>query len=362
MIKNGILISMVIPVYNVEPYLEQCLETVLCCDLTRCEIILSLGNSTDKSNDICLEYEREHPFIHVLYQSGIGLSNARNCAIDIARGDYLLFLDSDDYVDSVNLDAMIAQIRNQSFTADVIATDFYRLDRQTGRVCPVFQIGADTPVQHGMEFLPAMLRKRQCFWNVWRYIYRRSFLEAHSIRFLENRLSEDIDFTVSVLLSEPKITFIHTPYYIYGVGRGASLMDCPNIKRLTDTVFILRCTVDRLRHSDFRYAPQLIAQFQYEYILNLALAAEIDPKDRTEAITLYQGWQQVLSGSADPAVRCIFQVIKIIGLKPAAYGLHMLKQIRRWTRRHHPFKEGLWNDHHKDTISHQLCRRRQRSA
>lgn len=355
---TDVFLSIIIPVYNVEPHIEQCLSTVLSCDLTGCEIILSLGISTDRSNDICLNYERKYSFIHNLYQDGTGLSNARNCAMDVAHGEYLLFLDSDDYVDSLCLDTIISRLRDKSFRADVIVTDFYRLDRRTGCFTPIFQIGEDMPVQYGMEFLPQMLRKRQCFWNVWRYVYRRSFLEQHGIRFIENRLSEDIDFTTSVFLAEPETIFSHSPYYVYTVGRGESLMDRPNFKRLSDTVFVLQNAIERLKNSNFRYAPQLIGQYQFEYVLNLALTAEIDPADREAALALYADWRQVLCGSTDPVVRGISYVIKAVGLKLTGYVLHILKRLRRFFRNHTP-KEKKRDDYYQNALPHQLRWRRQ---
>lgn len=332
--EERVLLSIIIPVYNVEPYLEKCLSTVFCCDLRYCEIILSLGKSSDGSDEICLKYEKQYPFICIVEQSGTGLSNARNCAMEIAQGEYLLFLDGDDYVDGPCLNQLIDQLRNGTIAADVIVTDFYRLDRRTGCITPFFQIGEDTPAQYGLEFVPKMLKKRQCFWNVWRYLYRRDFLERNNIRFLENRLSEDIDFTASVFMAEPEAVFCHSPYYVYTVGRGESLMDRPDLKRLSDTVFVIRNTVDRLRDSGFRYAPQLIAQFQFEYILNLALTVEIDPADRIEAAALYKNWRQVLSASMDPVVRMISCVIGLAGLKLTGYALHILKRLRRFVRKH----------------------------
>lgn len=358
MIKDDIILSIIIPVYNVEPYLEQCLGAILQCNLSYCEIILALGNSSDRSNEICLDYEHMFPFIHTLHQSGTGLSNARNCAMDVVQGEYLLFLDSDDYVDSVRLNDLITNIRDKTLSPDVIVTDFYRLDQRTNCLLPIFQIGEDTPIQYGMEFLPTMLCRRQCFWNVWRYVYRRSFLERHGIRFIENRLSEDVDFTAKVFLAEPEIVFSHSPYYIYVVGRGGSLMDCPDIKRLSDTVFILRQAIKKMHTSSFPYAPQMIAQFQFEYILNLALTVEIDPEDRTEALALYQDWPHVLSESIDPVVRCAALLLRILGTKPIAYGLHVIKCPRRWIKKY-MLRGKFRNDYYQDAVPHQLCRRRQ---
>lgn len=332
--RMDILLSIIIPVYNVEPYLERCLSTVVSCELTSCEIILSLGKSADRSGEICLDYGRKYPFVQILEQSGKGLSNARNCGMDIARGEYILFLDSDDYVDSQCLNSLIGQLRDGSIAADVVVTDFYRSDLRLGRMVSCFQIGEEVSLRESMDFLPHMLRRRQCFWNVWRYLYRRNFLEQNEIRFMENRLSEDIDFTTSVFVADPKIIFTHSPYYVYVVGRGQSLMDRPNLKRLSDTVFILERSIARLRESQFLYADRMIAQFQFEYILNLALAVEIEPSERRKALALYQNWRQTLTGSLDPAVRWARRLISIVRIKPAGYGLHCLKLLRRRMRKY----------------------------
>ena len=337
--EERIVLSIIIPVYNVEAYLERCLSTVLACDLTSCEMILSLGRSADRSGDICLDYKRKYPIIQVLEQSGTGLSNARNCAMDRARGEYILFLDSDDYVDSQCLGGLIGCLRDGSLGADVVVTDFYRFDLRLKRVVPCFQIGEATSLREGMDFLPHMLRRRQCFWNVWRYLYRRSFLEQNGIRFMENRLSEDIDFTTSVFLADPKILFTHSPYYVYVVGRGQSLMDRPSLKRLSDTVFILERSIARLRESSFSYADRMIAQFQFEYVLNLALTVEIGPGERGEALALYRNWRQTLAGSRDWAVRLARWIISAVRIKPAGYGLHFLKLLRRRIRKY-LLKEG----------------------
>ena len=339
--SEKILLSIIIPVYNVEAYLDRCLSSILMCNLDMCEILLSLGQSADNSNSICMEYEKKYSFIRTLKQGGVGLSDARNCALKAAKGTYILFIDSDDFVSSNNLDYVLDFLRSPSFSADIMITDFYHLDRRSGKIVGVFQIGEHGTAEYGMDFLPVMLQKRQCFWNVWRYIYRRGFLMEHNIWFLENRLSEDIDYTTSVFLAEPNVVFLHTSYYVYGTGRGDSLMDCPNLKRLTDTVFILQSAIQRLRTSDFLYAPLMIARLQFEYLLNMALTVEIEPMDRNSAIELYKNWKTVLSNSADPAVSLGAFAIKVLGVRTVSQCLHYLKHIRRWSRRHLEKKEAL---------------------
>lgn len=332
--KSGesILLSVIIPVYNVEPYLKRCLDSVLCCNLESCEILLSMGDSVDNSNFICEEYAKANSVIHTLLQKGKGLSDARNSAMELARGEYILFLDSDDFVDSACLDGLINRLRQDNFSPDVIVTDFYRIDCRSGEVTEIFQIGLET--QCGMTFLPQMLRKRQCFWNVWRYLYRRKFLLDHQIAFLENRLSEDVDYTTSVFLANPDIVFCHSPFYTYNVGRGNSLMDQLNLRRLTDTVFILSRSIQRLRESDFRYAPLMIAQFQFEYLLSLVSTIRLSADDRAAALMLYQDWKAVLASSIDPIVQFSNIALHLIGVRTACSILYELRRGRHWMRRH----------------------------
>ena len=86
------ILSVIVPVYNVEAYLAGCLDSLLACDLTDCEIILSFRDSQDRSKEICDQYCSKFSFVRLISQEGTGLSNARNCAMRIACGDYLLFV------------------------------------------------------------------------------------------------------------------------------------------------------------------------------------------------------------------------------------------------------------------------------
>ncbi len=322
------ILSIIIPVYNVETHLSACLDSVLACDLTDCEVLLSLRESGDRSGDICREYCARFPFMQIVLQEGKGLSNARNCAVRVARGEYFLFIDSDDQVDSAILGDLIQRLRAGSITADVVATDFHRIVHPSGKQINIFQIGADTPDQYGMQFFPQMLRRRQCFWNVWRYIFKSSFLRDHNITFRENTLSEDVDYTTSVFIAEPEIMFSHSPYYYYNVGRGDSLMDQATLQRLQETVEVLSDSVNRLRNSAFRYADIMIARYQFEYILNMALSVEVEREKQKDAVRLFGGYAEMLRGSSDPAVRSFAVFIRLAGVKASAELLHLMKMLR----------------------------------
>jgi len=325
--------SVIVPVYNVAEYLRKCLDSILPSLDSEDEIILALGPSTDGSTEICSQFAENDPRIQIVQQTGRGLSNARNCAIERATGDYIICIDSDDYVDSVCFETLLNRIRANEISEDLIIHDFYRFDRRTGQLIPFFQIG-DIPDQTDPSFWAYMIRNRQCFWNVWRFIYRRSFLEQNHIFYMENVLSEDVDYTTRVFLATPSTRFVHYPFYVYTVGRGDSLMDRPTLKRLTDTVDVLTTSIFNLKHSDLRHASLLAARFQFEYILNISLIVELEKTDRKAASKLYEDWKSVLSDSSDPMVRVSYILLCTFGLQVVSCGLHTLKQLRRWLRNH----------------------------
>ena len=93
------LITVIIPVYNVEKYLKECLESIINQTYKNLEIILIDDGSTDASGEICDEYSKRDNRIRVVHKANGGLSSARNLGLDIANGEYVTFIDSDDYID-----------------------------------------------------------------------------------------------------------------------------------------------------------------------------------------------------------------------------------------------------------------------
>lgn len=331
MLQGGedILLSIIVSVYRVEKWIDKCLQSILNCDLHDCELILSFRTQKDKSYEICRGYQMRYDCIVLILQDGTGLSNARNSGLREAKGDYLLFVDGDDFVSSENFSTLLESIRSQRLTGDVIVTDFFRFVSPTGKIEPVFQIGENTELWKGMQFLPLLLLRRQSFWNVWRCLYQRTFLEANQLIFKENCLCEDIEFTTRVLLSNPKMEFFHCPYYFYRIGRENSLMTAPSLPRLKDTIFVLEQGIARMKDSDFPYARAVIAQYQYEYLLNSALIFEVERTFRPQAKELFDHYCLVMADSQDDLINRMRSCISLFGIGVVGYGLHRIKQGRR---------------------------------
>ena len=119
-------VSVVIPVYNVEKYLVQCLDSVVAQDYKDIEVILVDDGSTDSSGLICDEYAKKYQFIDVIHKKNGGLGYARNTGIERAKGDYITFIDSDDIVGKQMITNLINQIDRNG--ADTVVGGFRRID------------------------------------------------------------------------------------------------------------------------------------------------------------------------------------------------------------------------------------------
>lgn len=328
-------LSVIIPVYNIAPWLDRCVESLLPAMPKESELLLVTGESRDESNMKCAQWEKADARIKVLRQSGKGLANARNCGAAHSRGGYLLYIDGDDFVDTEQLRWLLEKLPELDHGIQVIMTDYQMTDTFGQVLEEVDQIGSTVEFSNQQEILAKVLQRKKCFWNVWRYIYRRDFLIANHITFLENSLSEDMDYTAKVYAAQPRFAFSHCPYYRYCVGRGTSLMDRPTLKRLSDTVANIQSGIAQVEKRPGSYTAAFVAQYQFEYLLNVALCAEVPKEDRAEAYRIYRKTQSVLNIGQDPVIRLFRYVLRLCPVPVLAHAAHGLKMMRRAIRGNH---------------------------
>lgn len=327
--------SIIIPVYNVEKYLPKCLDHVFASDLHDSEVILVLGNSSDGSTDICIEYQNKHSNIVIIKQDDTGLSDARNCGLKVANGEYIVFLDSDDFVISNNFKESLDYIRDtMKFEIDVFISDFYRVSDSGKVISSVRQIDETFSPICEYNYMEHFLEQKGCFWNVWRYIYRKDFLIENHIFFRMGYLSEDIDYSVKVLLRAQNIAFFHNPYYCYVVGRGSSLMDVVTYKRIHDTIVIIHDSIyEILSKNQFPYSKLMIKKLLLEFILNMASIYEVAKSDKRKTKSLFKQNIELLNYNQYVLGKIISISISVLGISPVALALRCLKKIKRLMRK-----------------------------
>lgn len=189
------LFSFVIPVYNVEKYINECIDSILDIKLTNYEIILIDDGSKDRSGVICDDYARSNANVHVTHKINSGVSEARNHGIDQAKGEWIWFVDSDDIVNSkVNYDDVLRKLPNE---ADYVMFDI--LHFKDGEVVPNLDYG-ETTIEVLQGEKNDILCRHICHYHptLW---YKRSIIENNHIRFPQNiSIGEDLEFQFKYLM------------------------------------------------------------------------------------------------------------------------------------------------------------------
>lgn len=266
------LVSIVIPVFNAEKFLQRCVDALLCQSHAQLDIILVNDGSSDSSGAICDQYAIADSRVSVLHQNNSGPSVARNKGIELARGEYLMFVDADDFVEHNLVETLIGEFESGSVGLAVCTYRSRLFSNGVEIAANTFEL--ETKRFTVDEFLstatldisdPISVRARaHITGNIWGRLYDRSIVNAHRLRFnvALNRY-EDILFNVSYLACISDILVVNAPLYNYTVNSGhVSLSD-----QVTKTKFHMLAAsyveiCDRLSKKRIDYI-----QYFYSYIL-----------------------------------------------------------------------------------------------
>ncbi|MBR5553537.1 MAG: glycosyltransferase family 2 protein [Clostridia bacterium] len=209
-------ISVIIPVYKVEAYLPRCLDSVINQTYKNLEIILVDDGSPDKSGEICDKYAALDERIKVIHQENRGLSEARNSGMNIATGDYIAFVDSDDWIESDTYEGMLKNIIEHD--ADLVVCGLW-VHHSNGNIDKIgLGNGVETLSQN--EFLCKLVSMQDGTGYAWNKLYNRKTLGK--LQFLtSDGCSEDIRFNYRFTKNATKIIYIHELKYHYERREGA---------------------------------------------------------------------------------------------------------------------------------------------
>ena len=203
------MISVIIPVYNVAPFLGRCVASVRSQAHVQ-EILLIDDGSTDESTSLCDEYAALDPRIRVLHKENGGLSSARNAGLDLATGDYISFVDSDDFLESEAYEKLLTCARRHQ--ADLVCAGRFDLDGGTGEkqkgLCPEKE-----EVLSGPEFVGRMFTWQGVDSAAWDKLYARSLFDG--LRYPQGKICEDVPVTYRAALKANKVALLPEPIYNY---------------------------------------------------------------------------------------------------------------------------------------------------
>jgi len=210
--EDKIKVSVIVPVYNVEKYLKRCLDQLVNQTLKEIEIICVNDGSKDNSIKILEEYSQKDNRISVISQENAGLSVARNTGMDYVKGEYIGFVDSDDWVDLDFYEKLYDAAKRND--CDIAVADFKRKHPNKDKIRlniteeKVFTTPED-------KYMACKTYREGCVWNK---IYRTEFLKRINLKFVPGMYYEDRDFTARSLFYSDKLVTVPNTYYDYFVN------------------------------------------------------------------------------------------------------------------------------------------------
>ena len=232
-------ISVIIPVYNVEQYLEQCLDSVVNQNTSlNIEIICINDGSTDNSLEILKAYEKVYPTLKVISQKNQGLSKSRNIGIKHASGTFLTFLDSDDYLTSKTILDELGKIAVKE-ELDILIADFdFSYEDQTKNKKFTRNV-SERRVISGKEFYQAFIETETLMPIACGKLYKTTFLKDNILYFYEGIFHEDEEFTPKAYVLAKRVKYVPKSFFQYRQREG-SITSQGNGHRLKDLLLIAR--------------------------------------------------------------------------------------------------------------------------
>lgn len=252
-------LSIIVPIYNVEDYLEECLESLYNIKNIELEIMLVNDGSKDNSFKIMEKFKDMYPEKTVLInKENGGLSSARNAGMKAAVGEYISFIDSDDFIDVDEFERFFKE--GQKDKLDVIVGNMrYYTPEKTGD--PLFRsdVIKNSGILKGVDFFWELFQKPKCFREeVVDDIYRREFLLKNDIWFNENIVHEDSEFTPLVYLKAEKVRYIDRAFYFYRQRTG-SIMNKVSEKSIVSLESICERFFDEYKKLDSAKGKEVLS-------------------------------------------------------------------------------------------------------
>ena len=227
---NKPFFSIIVPVYNVEKYLPQCVESILRQTYENFEVILVDDGAKDRSGEICDEFAAKDERVSVIHKQNGGSSSARNAGIREAQGTYILFVDSDDYWSN---NTMLMQLSCRLDGKEVLAVWKYCRCEEESSFCNDGEKASVKEYVLSRDY-KVLFGKGTLFASPWYEAIPKVWFENHNLFFEEGVVSEDIEWFGRVLECTTDIAYFESVFYVYRIRQG-SISNSISVKTISDT-------------------------------------------------------------------------------------------------------------------------------
>lgn len=247
---NTELISVIVPIYNVEKYINKCVDSIINQTYKNIEIILVNDGSTDNCYNICNEYEKKDNRIKVIHQENSGLSEARNAGIKIAKGEYLAFVDGDDYILEDMLEYLYGLINETN--SEISVCNFIRYWNDDKKIVD-YDITRKKIVLNKEKALKEILKNDLLKSFAWNKLYKKSLFK--NVKYPKGMKMEDVATTYKLISNSEKVVIGKVPKYYY-IQRDGSILATKSTSMYID---YYKAVYERYKFIDKKY-PNLEKQ------------------------------------------------------------------------------------------------------
>lgn len=322
--------SVIVPVYKVEGYLEQCVESVLQQTYTDFELILVDDGSPDRCPEMCDNFSQKDTRIKVIHKKNGGLSSARNAGLDIATGDYVVFLDSDDFWNDEN--ALQEVYDKAKFGTDIVIFGCTDWDIHTNKKV-VSRSSYNQEIMQSNDknmILHYLLSEKKLPGGSTVFMTRRKIIERNSIAFKEGINSEDYDWVLEVFLNSDSFAAIDNPFYTYRKGRIGSITTVPNMKTINGIIYTVEKWIEKANTIDNDTIKRDVLNYlAYIYTNGVVMLARFKGKDKKMATKRLKVYEDVLKAAYWKKTKAVRFSLAIFGYRITAYMTNKAYRIRR---------------------------------
>ncbi len=320
--------SIVIPIYKVEKYLRECVDSLLCQSFDDYEIILVDDGSPDDCPKICDDYAKKDSRVRVIHQKNVGQSVARNSGLKIATGDYVVFIDSDDFV--LSEDFLIRITEKTEADPDLIFYKHCRYMDENKTLCDCSYSYEEALRESSFSGRIRKMVEADAFYgSPWIKAVKRSVLVDNDIQFEAGLLGEDMEWNYHLMMYATSVELIDQPLLAYRQRRGSTTHTL-KMKNLTDFIYVLdkwSKPINELEDQEMKYALLGSLAKYYSNLLVVYMRVNDDKKRQTKKDVKDLSW--LLNYGLSKRPKLVSRVYKLFGFDMTILFLNVLDRVRR---------------------------------
>lgn len=327
---DKITFSVIVPIYNVENYLCQCVDSILSQENCEFELILVDDGSTDQSGEICDQYAEKDTRVRVIHKENGGLSDARNAGVREADGEYLLFVDSDDYIAEQSLQK-ISFIIKENNNPDIVFLECVKVYTDDQQLIPMNDgVTEEVNAKRGDNLKAYIAELPKYPASACSKAIRRNFFCENNLYFKKGIICEDLEWAVRVFLDVQTASYCSMPYYFYRQKRAGSISNSPNPKMALDVLDIVeqcRCLEEKQINKSSSYMVRSVMEYIFRFLCIHCL--QMMGFERQNYIRQVKQYDYVLGTRKDKASKICTMIYRLLGAEMTGRLMQLYLKVRR---------------------------------